>query len=141
MIESTMNGQPYKAGRFAATLRRHLYKGGQDLARASGPCAHTHAPEHLGLAPPQLCTGEEEVTAAMRPAPIPHVDETDEKTDRIVADPLSKQMDLMIIEVARKNREIFSEIFRPIPTNLVRKWTDYDVSEMGSLFGLLCLRL
>jgi len=27
MIDSTMDGQPYKVSRFAATLRRHLYKG------------------------------------------------------------------------------------------------------------------
>jgi phospholipase D1/2 len=27
MINSTMNGMPYPVGRFAATLRRQLYKG------------------------------------------------------------------------------------------------------------------
>lgn len=27
MIDSTMNGEPYQVGRFAATLRRKLYRG------------------------------------------------------------------------------------------------------------------
>ena len=27
MIESSMDGEPYQAGRFAATLRRKLYRG------------------------------------------------------------------------------------------------------------------
>lgn len=28
---------------------------------------------------------------------------------------------------ARTNREIFTEIFRPVPTNLIRSFKDYDV--------------
>ena len=38
MIETTMDGEPYMAGRFAATLRRSLYKGEYPcLVRALSP--------------------------------------------------------------------------------------------------------
>lgn len=42
-------------------------------------------------------------------------------------------MDLWV-KTARKNREIFTECFRPVPTNLVRDYNAYTVS--GDLFGL-----
>ncbi|CAA7264463.1 unnamed protein product [Cyclocybe aegerita] len=109
MIESTMDGQYYPVARFAATLRRQLYK------------------EHLGMIPPQNCdTRDHEVTPFMRPAPYPSNDETHSDEDRLVADPISDETDNLWKEAARKNREIFSELFRPIPTNLVRSWDAYE---------------
>ncbi|KAH9940163.1 phospholipase D/nuclease [Epithele typhae] len=107
-IETTMNGEPYTAARFAATLRRKLYR------------------EHLGLIHPQLCTTHSEPDSFMRAAPHPNPDETQLDEDRQVADPLAEDTVNLWNNTARQNREIFTEIFRPVPTNLIRKWKDYD---------------
>ncbi|TFK72278.1 phospholipase D [Pluteus cervinus] len=109
MIDSYMDGQEYKAGRFAATLRRKLFR------------------EHLGLIPPQIVSDDQDrVTNNMRPAPIPNDDEFGRDEDNVVQDPLSVSMQNLWNETARKNREIFTEIFRPVPTNLVRSWPAYE---------------
>ncbi|KAI0703476.1 phospholipase D/nuclease [Cytidiella melzeri] len=109
MIETTMDGQKYMAARFAATLRRQLYK------------------EHLGLIKPQLCEGaNEHVDSFMQPAPFVNQDQTGSKEDRAVADPLSQETDALWTNTAKMNREIFTEIFRPVPTNLIRSWDGYD---------------
>ena len=64
----------------------------------------------------------------MRAVPVPNDDETGEDEDRMVADPLVEATDDLWNNTARKNREIFTEIFRPVPTNLIRSWGDYEVS-------------
>jgi phospholipase D1/2 len=110
MINSSMNGVPYPVGRFAATLRRQLYK------------------EHLGLIPPQDCDSRRPtVTNEMRPAPFPPSDMTDTEEDRLVADPLIQETDQLWKETARRNREIFTEIFQILPTNLVQNASAYDL--------------
>ena len=63
----------------------------------------------------------------MRPAPYPNADQTQSREDSLVADPLSDETDNLLKETARKNREVFTELFRPIPTNLVRSWATYEV--------------
>ncbi|KAF9002203.1 phospholipase D [Cyathus striatus] len=109
MIDSTMDGKPYQVSRFAASLRRKLFR------------------EHLGLIPPQTCKdGNPEVTTFMRPAPHTNRDETRERQDEIVADPISERMQVIWKETAHKNREIFSEIFKPVPSNVVRNWEAYS---------------
>ncbi|KAF5392458.1 hypothetical protein D9757_002249 [Collybiopsis confluens] len=109
LIQSTMDGQPYMATRFAASLRRQLYK------------------EHLGLIPPQDADMDDDhPTPFMRPAPNPNPDQLNSREDLIVADPLSGDAVDLWLSTARKNREIFTEIFRPVPSNLVRDWKAYD---------------
>ncbi|KAJ8689244.1 hypothetical protein PTI98_013285 [Pleurotus ostreatus] len=108
-IDTTMNGRPYKAARFASTLRRQLFR------------------EHLGLIKPQECGDRQTtVTRQMRPAPIPIDYDFDSQDDIAVADPLSDNTDILWNTTARKNREIFTEIFRPVPSNLVRSWKAYE---------------
>ena len=63
----------------------------------------------------------------MRPAPFPNKDETATREDQFVMDPISDEMDLFWNQTAKKNREVFSELFRPVPTNLVRSLSDYKV--------------
>ena len=63
----------------------------------------------------------------MRPAPLPNDDQTNTPEDEAVADPLDPQTEALWNDTARRNREIFTEIFRPVPTNLVRTWDAYDV--------------
>ncbi|OJT05426.1 Phospholipase D1 [Trametes pubescens] len=106
MIDSTMNGEPYQVGRFAASLRRKLYR------------------EHLGLIPPQDCDNQPD--SFQRPAPHPNADETEQDEDRAVADPICDETMNLWENTARTNREIFTEIFRPVPTNLIRSFKDYD---------------
>lgn len=77
---------------------------------------------------------EPEVTASMRPAPYPNSDETRSREDRLVADPICDELDIWWKETARKNREIFTELFRPLPTNLVRDWPAYDVGTLHLYF-------
>ena len=61
-----MDGQPYRVTRFAATLRRMLFR------------------EHLGLIPPQMMDKKnEQVTDYMRPAPTPNPDELGTREDEI----------------------------------------------------------
>ncbi|KAF9076259.1 hypothetical protein BDP27DRAFT_1398485 [Rhodocollybia butyracea] len=109
LVPSMMDGKPYMAARFATSLRRQLYK------------------EHLGLIPPQDADMDDDhPTAYMRPAPYPNPDRLESSEDQMVADPLSKQTVDLWTDTARKNRDIFTEVFRPIPTNLVRDWNAYD---------------
>jgi len=121
LVDTYMNGNPYHASRFAATLRRQLYK------------------EHLGLIPPQPCDSRNpEVTAAMRPAPILNQDEFGTHIDNLVADPLSPNTDELWNSTAKRNREIFTEVFRPVPTNLVRSWAAYDNYKPKVKTGHVC---
>ncbi|KAJ7212524.1 hypothetical protein GGX14DRAFT_534321 [Mycena pura] len=103
MIQLTMNGKPCEVARFATTLRHKIFR------------------EHLGLIPPQTLDERDATpTSFMRPAPTPNEDETGSQEDALVADPLSAETLALWNDTARKNREIFTEIFRPVPTNLVR---------------------
>ncbi|KAF9448692.1 phospholipase D/nuclease [Macrolepiota fuliginosa MF-IS2] len=108
MIDSTMNSEPYQVSRFAASLRRKLYR------------------EHLGLIKPQMPDGRNHVNQFMQPAPHANPDETQESEDRLVSDPISEETERLWRETAHNNREIFSEIFKPVPTNIVRNWQAYD---------------
>ena len=110
VVDSTMDGKPFQVARFATTLRRQLFK------------------EHLGLIPPQDCSEPQElVTSFMRSAPVPNEDNIGDPYDLLVADPLAEATEQLWNNTARKNREIFTEVFRPVPSNLVRNWAAYDV--------------
>ena len=121
-----MNGHPYRAARFAATLRRKLFRRVGLISRYRS-CVDLA--EHLGLIPPQNVTSRHEhVTTFMRPAPVGNEDETYINDDARVADPLSDEFMKLLNTTARVNREVFTELFRPIPSNPVRNWNAYDVS-------------
>ena len=122
------------AGRFAATLRRYLYRGkALPPFPPSKPNSHnlnstSISTEHLGLIPPQSCTErEEEVTSHMRPAPVPTDYEIGTDEDAAVADPLADSTLELFDGTARKNRVIFTECFRTVPSNLVRDYKSYEV--------------
>ena len=78
--------------------------------------------------PPQYCQGPREpVTSFMHPAPRLNEDETSLGEDKIVADPLADVTLSLWNDTAKRNREIFSEIFRTVPTDRVRNWEEYSV--------------
>lgn len=94
MIPSQMNGEYYEAGRFAATLRRQLWK------------------EHLGLIQD---TNIDEVNEDMLPLPVPNIDYTETEEDRLVMDPLSEDIWALWNETARTNTEAFRAVFHCVP--------------------------
>ena len=75
----------------------------------------------------------------MRPAPVPNEDETYIEDDARVADPLSDGFLNLWNTTARVNREVFTELFRPIPSNLVHNWNAYEVSARRRQFKYLRL--
>ncbi|KAH7905548.1 hypothetical protein BJ138DRAFT_1130428 [Hygrophoropsis aurantiaca] len=127
MVHSYMDGRPYMATRFAASLRRKLYRGGVgSISPSDFADCFCHA-EHLGLIKPQNCTERtEEETSFMRPAPEPNDDEMDTLEDNAVLDPLSDSTLDLLNGTAKKNRDIFTELFRPVPTNFIRSWSMYE---------------
>jgi phospholipase D1/2 len=71
--------------------------------------------------------GLNEDTDFMQPAPHPNPDETGLQEDQLVADPISEGTERLLRERAHLNREIFSEIFKIVPSNVVRNWKTYEV--------------
>ncbi|GJJ14447.1 hypothetical protein Clacol_008711 [Clathrus columnatus] len=138
-IESSMDGQQYMASRFAATLRRKLYRGlcpiigTFDSLRQICCCL-----EHLGLISPQNVHGkDQERTSFMHPAPIPNEDETGLEEDAIVADPLSPDLLALWQSTAKKNRDIYTELFMPVPTDLVQNISVYKSYKPKVKYGHL----
>ena len=70
----------------------------------------------------------------MRPAPHRNDDETSDPFDELVADPISDEALTLWMDTAKRNRDIYTEIFRPVPTNFVRNWEAYDVRFLFNLF-------
>jgi len=106
LVHSTMNGKAYMASRFASSLRRKLFR------------------EHLGLIRPQNVIGaSENVTTFMKPAPYMNDDESNSEEDKLVADPLSDELLDLWNRTATRNRGVFTELFRILPSDLVPTWS------------------
>lgn len=103
-IPSQMNGKYYEASRFAATLRRNLWK------------------EHLGLLPH---TEPDQVTNDMLPLPVPQVDDTSSEEDTLVMDPLDDETLERWNFTAKTNTEAFREVFHCVPDDTVTNWEEY----------------
>ena len=100
-----MNGQPWKASRFAASLRRYIFR------------------KHLGLVAPQDPARPDE---NYEPAGTPNAYDWGSEPDRLVADPLSEEFLALWCGRARANTEAFHRVFRPVPSDHVRNWREYD---------------
>lgn len=108
-VESTMAGAPYTASRFAAGLRRQLFR------------------KHLGLLPHQAPDAVDPVnwTPVSSQSPLNTYDWGSE-ADSLVADPLSDSFQSLWRSTARTNTEVFAKVFHPVPSDAVRTWADYD---------------
>ena len=104
-IDSYMDGRPYRAAAFAATLRRQLFR------------------KHLGLLKPQ---NMEQPDYNYGPIGIPNTYDYGSKEDRTVMDPLSDRFLHFWNSRAKTNSYAFGRIFHPVPHNDVRTWKDYD---------------
>jgi phospholipase D1/2 len=106
MLDSTMDGQPFKAGYHAATLRRFLWR------------------EHLGLLPHQHLDGSKDPNA-QPPNDCPN-DPIEDPEYEFVADPLSDKVWDMWTSNATKNTEIYRHLFRADPDNNIKTFDDYQ---------------
>ncbi|OTA94282.1 hypothetical protein M434DRAFT_394836 [Hypoxylon sp. CO27-5] len=105
-VDSTMNGRPYTASRFATSLRRQLWR------------------KHLGLLPDQRW---DQPDANWTPVDRdPQQYDWGSPSDRLVEDPLSGDFRRLWTETARTNTEVFSKVFHPVPNDHVRNWDQYE---------------
>ncbi|BDD59293.1 hypothetical protein MAP00_004509 [Monascus purpureus] len=106
LIDSTMDGKPYKAARQAATLRQHLWK------------------EHLGLLPAQKPEAQDDPNAQPPDVCMNQVIEGPE--NELVQDPLGDKLWKTWTETATLNTEIYRYLFHADPDDCIRTFEDYD---------------
>ncbi|GAB7347274.1 hypothetical protein MBLNU459_g3363t2 [Dothideomycetes sp. NU459] len=104
-VDSYMAGRPWKAARFAASLRRQIFR------------------KHLGLLRPQDYTRPDQ---NYEPIGVPNAYDWDSREDQAVVDPLSDEFLTLWNTTARTNTEAFERVFHPVPTDKVRNWKQYD---------------
>ncbi|KAF5673758.1 phospholipase [Fusarium heterosporum] len=105
-VESYMNGRPYTASRFAASLRRYLFR------------------KHLGLIPDQRWDQPTENWTPVDRDPNNY--DWGSPADLLVRDPLHPDFHRLWTSTARVNTETFDRAFHPVPSNRVRTWKEYD---------------
>lgn len=103
-VQSTMAGRPWQASRFAASLRRQLFK------------------KHLGLLRPQ---DMQRPDANFEPVGVPNSYDWGSPEDNVVSDPLSDTFQSLWNSRARQNTEVFRQVFRCVPDDNVRNWQAY----------------
>ncbi|MCJ1278794.1 hypothetical protein MMC21_006612 [Puttea exsequens] len=105
-MDSTMDGQPYKAGHHAATLRRLLWR------------------EHLGLLPAQTLDAANDPNA--QPPDVCPNDLHESPEYEFVADPLSDKVWDMWTTNATRNTDLFRHLFRADPDDNIKTFDDYE---------------
>ncbi|KAK5092862.1 hypothetical protein LTR70_006032 [Exophiala xenobiotica] len=103
-VQSTMAGRPWQASRFAASLRRQLFR------------------KHLGLLRPQDMQRPDD---NFMPVGVPNAYDWGTPEDNIVSDPLSGAFQSLWNTRARTNTEVFRKAFRAVPDDTVKNWKDY----------------
>lgn len=104
-LDSYMAGQPWRATKFAATLRRQLFR------------------KHLGLLRPQVMARPDPNS---EPIGVPNTYDFGSAEDAAVVDPLSDEFLYLWNSRARQNTEAFGRVFHPVPHDAVRNWKQYD---------------
>ncbi|KAL8871827.1 MAG: hypothetical protein Q9174_002423 [Haloplaca sp. 1 TL-2023] len=104
-LESYMNGRPWRASKFAATLRRQLFR------------------KHLGLLRPQ---DMDRPDPNFEPIGVPNAYDFGSKEDSLVTDPLSDGFLSRWNGTAHQNTLAFGRVFHPVPHDDVRTWKDYE---------------
>ncbi|THC92953.1 hypothetical protein EYZ11_007571 [Aspergillus tanneri] len=118
-IDSNMDGQPFKAARVAATLRRQLWR------------------EHLGLLPAQKYDASQHPNA--QPPTVCMNEVLEGPENDFVADPLSESVWKTWTEQATVNTEMYRVLFRADPDDNIKTFEDYDTfrpraGKQGHLF-------
>ncbi|XP_014560613.1 hypothetical protein COCVIDRAFT_34248 [Bipolaris victoriae FI3] len=104
-VESSMDGQPWRASEFAASLRREIFR------------------KHLGLLKPQ---DMERPDANYEPVGIPNQYDWGSQEDRQVVDPISEEFWNLWNWRAHTNTQAFGKVFHPVPSDEVKNWKQYD---------------
>ncbi|KAF2205710.1 phospholipase D/nuclease [Delitschia confertaspora ATCC 74209] len=105
-IETTMNGQPYQAGRHAFTLRNILWR------------------EHMGLLPAQSLDAKDDPNA-QPPGDSPN-DNLEGPEYDFLKDPLSDDLWNEWCERASTNTSVFRDLFHVDPDDDILTFEDYD---------------
>lgn len=104
-IDSYMAGQPWRATKFAASLRREIFR------------------KHLGLLAPQ---DMQRPTNNFMPIGRPNDYDWGSREDALVTDPLCREFTDLWKGTAATNTAAFAKAFHPIPADNVRNWRQYD---------------
>lgn len=108
MIDSMMDGKPYKAGYHATTLRRYLWR------------------EHMGLLGAQDLDASKDINA-QPPSVVPENNIYDQDASwKFTEDPLSDELWEKWTGQAAKNTLIFQHLFHADPNNHIKTFEDYD---------------
>ncbi|KAI1413844.1 phospholipase D/nuclease [Hypoxylon sp. FL1857] len=107
-LKSVMDGQPFEAGRHAATLRRYLWR------------------EHLGLLPPQPHDASNDPNAQPPGEDSPNDIWDRDDSYKFVEDPMSDDLWNMWTSNATTNTEIFRHLFHADPDDHVKTFGDYN---------------
>jgi phospholipase D1/2 len=99
-----MAGQPWTASRFAASLRRQLFR------------------KHIGLLRPQDI---QRADANFEPVGVANAYDWGSPEDNLVADPLADTFLSFWNTRARTNTEVFRKAFRAVPDDTVQSWDAY----------------
>lgn len=105
-VDSSMNGEAYRASTFAASLRRYIFR------------------KHIGLIPHQRVNAPDGNWMSIENRGNDY--DWGSEADRLVADPLSREFRTLWDETARVNTEVFERAFHCVPTDKVRTWEEYD---------------
>ncbi|KAK5634057.1 hypothetical protein RRF57_009771 [Xylaria bambusicola] len=108
-IESTMDGQPFQAGRHAATLRRYLWR------------------EHLGLLPPQEHDASNDPNAQPPGEDSPNDIWDRDESYKFVEDPMSDELWEQWTKSATTNTMTFRHLFHADPDDYVKTFDDYNL--------------
>lgn len=105
-VEGSMDGRPFRAARFATSLRRQLWR------------------KHLGWLPDQPWDQPTQNWTPVTRDPQDY--DWGSEADQAVADPMSNELWRIWTKTARTNTEVFSKVFHNVPNDKVRTWEDYD---------------
>lgn len=106
-LQSKMNGQEFRAGHHAATLRRMLWR------------------EHLGLLPAQPLDSSQDPNA-QPPDDAENAWYAHDEHDALVEDPLSDDLWDLWTKRATTNTAVFRHLFHADPDDNVKTFEDYD---------------
>ena len=104
-VESYMDGRPYRASKFATSLRRQIFR------------------KHLGLLKHQDMDRPDQ---NFEPIGVLNIYDWGSEEDRQVADPISDDFQSLWNWRAKTNTDAFAKVFHPVPYDGVRNWKQYD---------------
>ncbi|KAI0967249.1 phospholipase D/nuclease [Xylaria arbuscula] len=108
-IQSTMDGQPFEAGRHAATLRRYLWR------------------EHMGLLPPQPHDASNDPNAQPPSEDSPNDIWDRDESYKFVEDPMSDALWEQWTTQATTNTMTFRHLFHADPDDFAKTFDDYNL--------------